>query len=56
MWKMSYIPKLLTSKLMISNFIHQILLILLKDKKLDYIKYYSKAIKDGIKQSRDYHA
>lgn len=55
MWKMSYIPKLLTSKLMISNFIHQILLILLKDKKLDYIKYYSKAIKDGIKQSRDYH-
>ncbi|UFN53490.1 glycosyltransferase family 2 protein [Acinetobacter pittii] len=55
MWKISYIPKLLTSKLMISNFIHQILLILLKDKKLDYIKYYSKAIKDGIKQSRDYH-
>lgn len=55
MWKMSYIPKLLTSKLMVSNFIHQILLILLKDKKLDYIKYYSKAIKDGIKQSRDYH-
>ncbi|MDC4350610.1 glycosyltransferase family 2 protein, partial [Acinetobacter baumannii] len=38
MWKMSYIPKLLTSKLMVSNFIHQILLILLKDKKLDYIK------------------
>jgi len=55
MWKMSYIPKLLISKLMVSNFIHQILLILLKDKKLDYIKYYSKAIKDGIKQSRDYH-
>lgn len=55
MWKISYIPKILTSKLMVSNFIHQILLVLLKDKKLDYIKYYYKAIKDGIKQSRGYH-
>ena len=55
MWKMPYIPKILTSKLMITNFAIQILLFLLKDKKIDYIKYYFKAIKDGINQSRDYH-
>ena len=55
MWKMPYIPKILTSKLMITNFAIQILLFLLKDKKIDFIKYYFKAIKDGINQSRDYH-
>ena len=55
MWKMPYIPKILTSKLMVTNFAIQILLFLLKDKKIDYIKYYFKAIKDGINQSRDYH-
>lgn len=54
MWKMPYIPKILTSKLMITNFAIQILLFLLKDKKMDYIKFYLKAIKDGVKQSKDY--
>lgn len=55
MWKMSYIPKILIAKLIITNFVIQILLFLLKDKKMDYIKYYLKAIRDGIKQSKDYH-
>lgn len=56
MWKTSYIPRILTAKLMITNFVIQILLLLLKDKKMDYIKYYLKAIKDGVKQSKDYRA
>lgn len=55
MWKMPYIPKSLTIKLMMTNFLHQILLILLKKNKLIYIKYYLKAIKDGLIQSRNYH-
>lgn len=55
MWKMQYIPKILIVKLMITNFAIQILLIIFKSKKLDYIKYYFKAIKDGINQSRNYH-
>ena len=54
MWKMPYIPKILVAKLMVTNFVIQILLFLLKDKKLDYIKFYLKAIKDGVKQSKDY--
>lgn len=54
MWKMPYIPKVLVAKLMVTNFVIQILLFLLKDKKLDYIKFYLKAIKDGVKQSKDY--
>lgn len=56
MWKTPYIPKILTAKLMVTNFIIQILLFLMKDKKIDYIKYYYKAIQDGLKQSKDYHA
>lgn len=55
MWKMPYIPKILTAKLMMTNFAIQVLLLFLKDKKLDYIKYYLSAIRDGIKQSRNYH-
>lgn len=54
MWKMPYIPKILVAKLMVTNFVIQILLFLLKDKKLDYIKFYLKAIRDGVKQSKDY--
>ncbi|MDH0834295.1 glycosyltransferase family 2 protein [Acinetobacter lwoffii] len=54
MWKMPYIPKILVAKLMVTNFLIQVLLFLLKDKKLDYIKFYLKAIKDGVKQSKDY--
>lgn len=54
MWKMPYIPKILTSKLMVTNFAIQILLFLLKDKKIDYIKYYFKAIRDGLRQSKNY--
>ena len=54
MWKMPYIPKILVAKLMVTNFVIQILLFLLKDKKLDYIKFYFKAIRDGVKQSKDY--
>ena len=54
MWKMPYIPKVLVAKLMVTNFVIQILLFLLKDKKLDYIKFYLQAIKDGVKQSKDY--
>lgn len=54
MWKMPYIPKILVAKLMVTNFMIQVLLFLLKDKKLDYIKFYLKAIKDGVKQSKDY--
>ena len=38
MWKMPYIPKILTFKLMVSNFFHQIFLMLLKDNKKDYIR------------------
>lgn len=48
MWDMPYIPKILVLKLMVTNFAIQILLLLLKDKKLDYFKYYVKAIKDGL--------
>ncbi len=55
MWKLPYIPKELVIKLMISNFFHQILLFTLKDKKIDYIRYYWKAVKDGFKQSRNYN-
>ncbi|MCO8068296.1 glycosyltransferase family 2 protein [Acinetobacter schindleri] len=54
MWKMSYIPKVLIIKLMITNFIIQILLFLIKDKKKEYLKFYIKAVKDGLKQSKDY--
>ncbi|WP_303275457.1 glycosyltransferase family 2 protein [Acinetobacter soli] len=54
MWKMSYIPKILILKLMVTNFFIQILLILLKDKKRDYIKFYLKAIKDGFKEARHF--
>lgn len=54
MWKISYIPKILVAKLMITNFLIQVLLFLLKDKKKDYLKFYWKAIKDGIKQSKNY--
>lgn len=54
MWKMPYIPKILVLKLMITNFIIQILLLLFNNKKLDYVKFYFKAIKDGILQSKDY--
>lgn len=54
MWKMPYIPRQLTAKLMVSNIFHQFLLFLLKDKKMDYIKYYYKAVLDGIKQSKNY--
>lgn len=54
MWKTPYIPKILTFKLMMSNFFHQFLLFLIKSNKRDYIKYYVKAIKDGIKQSAKY--
>lgn len=54
MWKMPYIPKILVAKLMVTNFLIQVLLFLLEDKKLDYIKFYLKAIKDGVKQSKDY--
>ncbi len=55
MLQMPYIPKILTLKLMISNFFHQILLIILKKNKIDYFNYYLKAIKDGIKQGRSYN-
>lgn len=55
MWKIPYIPKILTTKLMLTNFFHQILLILLRKNKYDYLKYYFKAIYDGIKQSKNYH-
>lgn len=55
MWKIPYISKLLIIKLMLTNFAIQILLFLLKDKKMEYITYYLKAIRDGIKQSRNYH-
>lgn len=55
MWKMPYIPKILTAKLMFTNFFHQLLLIFVKDNKADYLKYYLKAIRDGIKQSKNYH-
>ncbi|MCU4523656.1 glycosyltransferase family 2 protein [Acinetobacter ursingii] len=54
MWKMPYIPRKLTAKLMVSNLFHQFLLFLLKDNKADYIKYYYKAVLDGIKQSKNY--
>lgn len=53
MWKMTYIPKRLTFKLMLSNFFHQILLFVLKRNKLDYVKYYYKGVKDGIKHSKE---
>ncbi|WP_343682934.1 glycosyltransferase family 2 protein [Acinetobacter baylyi] len=56
MWKMPYIPKILVAKLMISNFAIQVLLFLIKSNKMDYIKYYIKAIKDGLKQSKNYQA
>ncbi|KMV26002.1 glycosyltransferase family 2 protein [Acinetobacter baumannii] len=52
MWKMSYIPKQLTFKLMLSNFFHQVLLFILKRNKWDYIRYYYKGVKDGVKQSK----
>ena len=55
MWKTPYIPKILTTKLMATNFAIQILLLLMRDKKVDYLKYYYKAIRDGLKQSKDYH-
>lgn len=54
MWKMPYIPKILVAKLMVTNFLIQVLLFLLKDKKWDYIKFYVKAIKDGLKESHNY--
>lgn len=56
MWKMPYIPKVLIVKLMITNFIIQILLFLIKDKKKDYLKFYIKAVKDGLKQIKNYQA
>lgn len=55
MWKMPYIPKILVAKLMLTNFAIQVLLFLMKDKKMDYLKYYIKATKDGIKESKNYH-
>lgn len=55
MWKMPYIPKILTFKLMVSNFFHQILLMLLKNNKKDYVKYYIKAVKDGLRESKKYY-
>lgn len=55
MWKMPYIPRILTAKLMVTNFLHQILLIVLKKNKYSYIKFYFKAIKDGLVQSKKYH-
>lgn len=55
MWKMPYIPKILTFKLMVSNFFHQILLMLLKNNKKDYVKYYFKAVKDGLRESKKYY-
>ena len=55
MWKMPYIPKILVAKLMLTNFAIQVLLFLMKDKKMDYLKYYLKATKDGIKESKNYH-
>lgn len=54
MWKMPYIPKILVAKLMVTNFGIQILLLLTKNKKADYIKYYIKAIRDGLRQSKNY--
>jgi len=54
MWKMPYVPKILVIKLMITNFGIQILLLLTKNNKADYIKYYIKAIRDGLKQSKNY--
>lgn len=54
MWKMPYVPKILVIKLMIINFGIQILLLLTKSKKADYIKYYIKAIRDGLRQSKNY--
>jgi rhamnosyltransferase len=56
MWKMPYIPKILVLKLMVTNSVIQVLLFLLKNKKMDYIKFYLKALKDGIRQSKDYQA
>lgn len=56
MWRISYIPKILVVKLMITNFLIQVLLFLFKDKKWDYIKFYVKAISDGISESRNYKA
>lgn len=55
MWKMPYIPKILTAKLMVTNFLHQLLLIILKKNKFSYIKFYFKAIKDGLIQSKKYY-
>lgn len=54
MWRMPYIPKILVAKLMVTNFLIQVLLFLLKDKKWDYIKFYVKAVKDGLKESYNY--
>lgn len=56
MKKMPYIPKNIVTRLMITNFIHQFLLILLRKNKVDYIKYYFKALRDGIKMSKNYNA
>ena len=56
MKKMPYIPKNIVTRLMITNFIHQFLLILLRKNKVDYIKYYFKALMDGIKMSKNYNA
>lgn len=54
MWKMPYVPRILVIKLMITNFGIQILLLLTRNNKADYIKYYIKAIRDGLKQSKNY--
>lgn len=54
MYRINYIPKILTLKLMMSNFLHQVLLIVLKGNKLDYVKFYYKAILDGFKIKRSY--
>lgn len=53
MYNMQHIPKKLTIRLFIVNSIHQLIFILIKRNKWDYIKYYVKAIIDGLEQSKN---